>query len=629
MLFDPATAFLRRICRGDTEVLRGIYAAVRDRNWGTVPPAVTLIESQVADDAFALRFEAECCQDDIHFRWQGELTGAADGTVVFDFDGKALSTFLRNRIGFCVLHPIRECAGARARQTRADGRMVECRFPQAIEPQIFGQSSFQNLRALAHEITPGLWAEVNFEGEVFEMEDQRNWTDASFKTYCTPLALPFPVEIAAGTRVRQRVTLRLAGSSAQDRPPRVEVTATRAATVTLTPPAAPGCPLPRLGLGLASHGQDLTEHELARLRDLSLAHLRVDLKVSDPAWPLVWDRAAREAASLNAALEVAVHWPRAGEGALGELQRRLGASPAPLARVLALREGEAATGAQTLALTRRALAGKPVPVGAGSDANFCELNRERALGRVPAAEADFLFWSINPQVHAFDDASVIETLEAQPATVATARAFGGGRPLVVSPVTLKPRFNAVATGAEPPPPPGQLPRAVDPRQRTMFAAAWTLGTLAALGAAGVESITLYETTGWRGLVETPAGSPLPEQFPARPGEVFPLFHLLAALAGFERMAVLSADPRLAALALFDPVGWRRLVLANLHSEPIEIVWAEAWPHGRIALLRDPDHPHGEASTPDVWVPVANFAAAPPQPVRLVLPAYALARLDLA
>ena len=30
------------------------------------------------------------------------------------------------------------------------------------------------------------------------MEDQRNWSDASFKTYSRPLALPFPYPVAAG-----------------------------------------------------------------------------------------------------------------------------------------------------------------------------------------------------------------------------------------------------------------------------------------------------------------------------------------------------------------------------------------------------------------------------------------------
>ena len=40
---------------------------------------------------------------------------------------------------------------------------------------------------------------------MFEMEDQRNWSDASYKTYSRPLSLPFPYPIAAGERVRQSV----------------------------------------------------------------------------------------------------------------------------------------------------------------------------------------------------------------------------------------------------------------------------------------------------------------------------------------------------------------------------------------------------------------------------------------
>ena len=35
------------------------------------------------------------------------------------------------------------------------------------------------------------------------MEDQRNWTDASFKTYSTPLSEPIPVTVKAGTRISQ------------------------------------------------------------------------------------------------------------------------------------------------------------------------------------------------------------------------------------------------------------------------------------------------------------------------------------------------------------------------------------------------------------------------------------------
>ena len=46
------------------------------------------------------------------------------------------------------------------------------------------------------------------------MEDQRNWTDASYKTYSTPLRLPYPVEIQEGDRVWQRVTIEARGGEA-------------------------------------------------------------------------------------------------------------------------------------------------------------------------------------------------------------------------------------------------------------------------------------------------------------------------------------------------------------------------------------------------------------------------------
>jgi len=42
--FEPYTAFLRHIRLGDHEVVRAVYAAVRDHNWATVFPQVTIRE---------------------------------------------------------------------------------------------------------------------------------------------------------------------------------------------------------------------------------------------------------------------------------------------------------------------------------------------------------------------------------------------------------------------------------------------------------------------------------------------------------------------------------------------------------------------------------------------------------
>jgi hypothetical protein len=319
---------------------------------------------------------------------------------------------------------------------------------------------------------------------------------------------------------------------------------------------------------------------------LRLAHLRVDLRLSAPDWPAVWERATRAAGELGVGLELALHLPRDRAGDLVAMSRRLRDSPARLVRVLALREGEAATSPQTLRCVRQVLSGLDVPVGAGSDANFCELNREQKLGRMALAEEDFIFWSINPQVHAFDSLSIVETLEAQASTLQTARAFAGGKPLVISPVTLKPRFNAVATGTPPPFRPGELPPPVDPRQLSLFAAAWTLGSLASLTGARAESITFHETTGWQGVMERECGSALPDQFPSLPGGVFPIYHVLAAVAGCDRLAPtrVSTPSHIIAVALHQCDQPRGMLLANLTPRTLRVHLLTAAPAVTLRLL---------------------------------------------
>ncbi len=51
------------------------------------------------------------------------------------------------------------------------------------------------------------------EGDAFEMEDQRNWADASFKTYVRPLSKPRPYVIAKGAADRQRITVSVEGKA--------------------------------------------------------------------------------------------------------------------------------------------------------------------------------------------------------------------------------------------------------------------------------------------------------------------------------------------------------------------------------------------------------------------------------
>ena len=76
-------------------------------------------------------------------------------------------------------------------------------------------------------------------------------------------------------------------------------------------------------------------------------------------------------------------------------------------------------------------------------------------------------------------------------------------------------------------------------------AGWTLGSIKYLSESGAPSVTYYETTGWRGVMEIENGSPLPEKFRSLPGAVFPLYPILADVgefAGGEVLISKSSDP---------------------------------------------------------------------------------------
>jgi hypothetical protein len=343
-------------------------------------------------------------------------------------------------------------------------------------------------------------------------------------------------------------------------------------------------------LGLSEHS--LSAREIERLAALKPAHLRVDLKLAERAVGETLARAHHEARQLNAPLEIALFLSENAEAELQSFVALLNQHQlrsARIARWIIFDANAKASTARSLQLARQALGADGAPIGGGTNADFYQLNQFRP----PSALMDFVAFSMNPQTHAFDDASLIETLTVIPEPVRSARQYFNQRPVVVSPVTFKPRFNAVATEAESTPAPDQLPPSVDVRQVSLFGAAWTLSAIKRLAESEAASITFFETTGWRGMMETEAGSPLPDQFPSIPGAVFPLYHVLADVAEFaggRMIGVQSSDP-LTVEAMFLEKGQRHsLLLANLTPEPQSATVADfnqiTWPVGRLRRLNE-------------------------------------------
>ena len=188
LIFEDASGSVRRLSFAGHEAVRRIYPAVRDRHWNTLPIKVWDVEVNAGPDAFTATYLARCTKGEIDFVWKALITGDARGTLTFRLEGQARSDFPRNRAGFCVLHPSRTCAGLPAAVESADGGLRRGTFPRYIYPH----PPFTNFNKVWYAPAPGLKVLVTLEGDVFEMEDQRNWTDASFKTYSTPSSVAPP-----------------------------------------------------------------------------------------------------------------------------------------------------------------------------------------------------------------------------------------------------------------------------------------------------------------------------------------------------------------------------------------------------------------------------------------------------
>ncbi len=590
---------LRHLRVGGIEIVQRIYVAVRDHNWNTIPVRLEDLVIDDYGDHFRITFNAIHQQGDIGFHWQGSVEGEVDGTITTRMDGQADTTFRRNRIGFCILHPA-SVAGASATLEHSDGSQSRSQFPLLISPH----QPFFDLHAIRHVVVPGLEAETRFEGDIFETEDQRNWTDASFKTYSTPLSIPYPVTVEAGTVVRQAVTVRLIGQI-----PDSTVAGSATQPLTVNVGNEPIATLPALGLGSASHGQPLTEREADALRLLNLDHVRVDLNLSQDDFGATLERAVEDAKAINVSLEIAL---LVGENAASELVEFSNTfhqlEVDEVARWLLFARNEPVTPIELVEQARPILETlRPgVRVGGGTNLYFTNLNRSRP----PVEALDFVCYSINPQVHAFDLISLVENLVAQPMTVESAKAFSADRPIVISPITVRPRSNPDATGPEPEPVAGQLPDAVDVRQPTDFAAGWTLGSLSNLAEAGVASLTYYETTGWRGVMEQEQGSPLPDLFPSQPGQFFPIYHLFAALAPFaggQLLPVDVSDPlQVAALSLV--AGDRQCtVVANLTDQDQRVaLYGLRWPVTMQTLGDSAGSIEFDQDQTPLWIDLAPF-----------------------
>ena len=541
---------LRNISAGNLEVIRMIYSAVRDKEWITILPVISEEVFDLHPDSFRIRYRCRHKSGNIDFLSYFTIEGNNDNSLVISFEGEAMNTFEKNRIGFCVLHPIEGNAGETCTIRHTNDDMEYLEFPRSISPH----QPFRDIRSMKWSVND-LNCTIDFYGEVFETEDQRNWTDASYKTYCTPLNLPFPAKIHKGEKIRQKIELKVEGCFPEPKSNNDQI------VLTLQPEEI--CEVPAIGICRSTRPEPLTEGEIRILKKLRFYHYRVDLYLFMTDWKFAAERALNEARFLEYPLEFDLFFD---DNALSQSVAFIDwIIPAKheIALINIFHKTQRATTDQltdtVVPLLREALPG--IKFGSGTNANFAQLNRNRP----ESAHCDYLSYSIHPQEHATDNTTLTENLAGQKYTAESAMQFAGGKGIWISSVNLKRRFNASITNYDQPSPATDLPPQVDSRLMSLFGACWTVGSLKYLIESGVKGITFYETVGERGIFQGDHRSRWPEFFPSMEGMIFPLFFVFDYLLrdkSFKIVRSRSSHPLKVESLIFSNGGKLKLIIVN-------------------------------------------------------------------
>lgn len=408
---------LRYLRLGGTELVRGIYIAVREKTWSTVTPVVSDFTFQQSEKGFQCKFSALHSSAEAEFKWNGLVSGKRiDETTIeieYEMDGQAARDYQTCRTGMCFLHP-RNASGLEVEVEHSNSECEKGRFPSTISPH----QPFKDIKAISYKASDGTFLRIEFFGEVFEMEDQRNWHDASFKTYCRPIEWGFPYALKSGQEVHHRVKLTIQAPLKVENEARIVHQKGKC---------------PSIGTYLENL---LTESQIEALKTMPFSHLQANSSTLEQAKSLaskvfLQSQAADIPSSLSPDDGLLLNPPQSWE----KLNRVRGAKRF-----------------------------------ATSTSNFVDLNRCR-----PAFdEIEGAFYSMDPQVHAFDTLTLFEATWTMQDTVKTARSFGA--PIVgVGPIQLK----------------GGV---IDPRMSGIEGALFALAALSHLTAAEANFATMFRAS---------------------------------------------------------------------------------------------------------------------------------------
>ena len=452
------------------EIARGITYFLRDADWATPLPTTSV---SIAGNRRGARIEGEIDTGPIRFTHATTLEADPQGVLRIVTEGRALSAFKSNRVGLTILHPVPDCAGVDVTVTHYDGAKEETRFPQLISPS---QPVF-DIRAMAYRLTDSENVEIAFSSirpdgtqQAFEMEDQRNWGDASYKTYVGSLRDPWPFDVLEGDVFAQEITITVKPCGAE----------AGYAAPSETVQSVDHFRVPEIGIAVPLDGATEALANIKRFGTFKPGYVSAYLR-SDALKPEELEALGQISETLGCRLSVELEVHGEPAETLASVSKQFGAAALDVHSILACPEPYLhsyqpdAEWPDVMPLDEfYALVRGHFPharVGGGMLTYFTELNRKWP----PAAPIDYVGHAYSPIIHAADDETVLQNIATLPFIAATIAGHLPGMPYEIISARLSMRQNPYGAAPQPNPDGKRIAMAIaDPREKGQFGALWML-----------------------------------------------------------------------------------------------------------------------------------------------------------
>ena len=519
---DLAREAIRNIRFEGVQLIDLLYTAIRPLDWSTLKADEYSADVQIigndcvitVNEVFAGALSA-----------QAKITLSSSNTFSVGYELKGLTEYQVSRWGVCFCLNTADWMGS---SVVSSGNTYS--LAQDISPQRVVDGVIQGLFPASDEmyfLAPDKRSlKVVSTGKVLEAEDQRNWTDNTYKIYSGSLSEPFPFLTSAGSIWKQSVNFEVG----------VPESVTTDATKILVKEIEA---LPSIGLQF-NHDSLLTPDDLEKAFILlEIDHLRINEET------LTSQKIATTAAS-GLILEAALLSSSKGDDLKEEVLRLSERVPAG-SRLLVQREGRQVVDAADL--PKNSSLNSYIP---GSDAFLVDLqNDQYNFG-------NSVSYSMAPTVHSFDTETIFKTLFTQQESINFAQKYIAPQ-VFISPITFSMRGNPHSGHSR-----DQRLVYAEPEMalhiRTIEGAAWTLGSIHSLASAGAFSGSWHELFGEYGAIYSESDSI----------KFTPTFHAITALGAHHAHQITIATSFDNSWVAFENRETKTILVASLRPWTLEI-----------------------------------------------------------